>query len=40
MNVVGKVIEVFGEYLVFGMEIEVVLCNYDIFYVWFEVVEK
>lgn len=36
----GKIIEILGDNLVFGMEIEIVLCNYDILYVWGEVVEK
>lgn len=43
-KVVGCIIEIIGEYMVLGMEIDVVICNYDIFYIWFEevvvVVEK
>ncbi|MCQ8878931.1 ribonuclease R [Pseudoalteromonas shioyasakiensis] len=40
MNAVGKVIDVLGEHLAPGMEIEVALRNHDIPHVWPEAVEK
>jgi ribonuclease R len=40
MNAVGKVIDVLGEHLAPGMEIEVALRNHDIPYVWPEEVEQ
>eukprot|EP00493_Phyllostaurus_siculus_P025899 UN26244 len=40
MNAVGKVIDVLGEHLAPGMEIEVALRNHDIPHVWPEEVEQ
>ena len=40
MNAVGKIIDVLGEHLAPGMEIEVALRNHDIPHVWPEAVEK
>ncbi|NMM41421.1 ribonuclease R [Pseudoalteromonas arctica] len=40
MNALGKIIDVLGEHLAPGMEIEVALRNHDIPHVWPEAVEK